>query len=149
VELGVVIGKGGSHIPPEDAYDHVMGYVIFLDITARDIQNELKEKHLPWAEAKGYDTFGPMSEMVPKESVPDPQNVPLRLWINNEIRQDGSTSLMIFKIDFLISYISNIMTLERGDIIATGTPKGVSQINPGDVLKAEIEGIGEVEFKVR
>jgi len=149
VELGVVIGKGGSNIPIEEAYDHVEGYVIFLDITARDIQDGLKEKRLPWTVAKGQDTFGPCSPMVPRSAIDDPQNITLKLWINGELKQDGSTSLMIFKIDFTISHISNIMTLERGDIIATGTPKGVSQINHGDTLRAEIQGVGEMEFRVR
>ena len=92
---------------------------------------------------------GPLSAMVGKEAVPDPQNVSLRLWINDELKQDGATSLMIFKIDFLIHHISSIMTLERGDIIATGTPKGVSQIHPGDTLRAAVDGVGEMVFRVR
>ncbi len=149
VELGIVIGKGGSNITVENAYEHIMGYVVFLDITARDIQNVLKEKRLPWSVAKGFDTFGPVSKMAPKDSVENPRDLSLKLWINDEIKQDGNTSLMIFKIDFLISHISSIMTLEKGDIIATGTPKGVSRIVSGDVLKAEIEGVGKIEFKVR
>ena len=149
VELGVVIGFPGKDIPQERAHEHVEGYLVFLDITARDIQNKLKEKRLSWAWAKGYDTFGPISPMVRKEAIPDPQDLSLKLWINDELKQDGTTSLMIFKIDFLISYLSTIMTLEPGDIIATGTPKGVSQIVAGDTLRAAIEGVGDVEFKVR
>lgn len=149
LELGVVISKGGKDIPMEKAFEHVLGYLVFLDITARDIQDKAKARSLPWAVSKGFDTFGPMSDMVMKRSVADPQDLQLRLWVNGELRQDSNTSLMIFKIDYLISYISSIFTLGRGDIIATGTPAGVSQVHAGDVLLGYIQNVGDVKFKVR
>ena len=149
LELGIVISKDGKDIPQGNAFEHVLGYLVLLDITARDLQDKAKAKSLPWAVSKGYDTFGPISDMVMKDGVADPQDLDLRLWVNGELRQDSNTSLMIFKIDFLISYLSAIFTLSRGDIIATGTPAGVSQIRAGDVLRGQISGVGDVTFKVR
>jgi acylpyruvate hydrolase len=149
LELGIVISKEGKDIPTGKAYEHVMGYLVLLDITARDIQDKAKARSLPWAVSKGYDTFGPISDMVMKDAVANPQDLELKLWVNGELRQDANTSLMIFKIDLLISYISTIFTLGRGDIIATGTPAGVSQIRSGDVLRGYIQCVGDVTFSVR
>lgn len=148
LELGVVIGKGGSSIPLDQAMDHIRGYLLFLDITARDLQWEAKKKGMPWSVSKGFDTFGPVSKMAPKEKIEDPHKLNMELKVNGETRQKDSTSNMVFRIDRLIEYISYIMTLEPGDIIATGTPKGVSQIISGDIIEAEIELVASVTFNV-
>ncbi|XP_061080221.1 acylpyruvase FAHD1, mitochondrial [Conger conger] len=148
VELGVVIGKGGTAIPRTSAMDHVAGYALCLDMTARDIQDECKSKGLPWTLAKAFDTSCPVSEFVPKEKIPDPGNVRIWLKVNDQLRQDGSTSQMIFSIPYLISYISEIITLEEGDLILTGTPKGVSSVQEHDELLAGIEDILCMTFRV-
>uniref|UniRef100_A0A0E9XL21 Oxaloacetate tautomerase FAHD1, mitochondrial n=1 Tax=Anguilla anguilla TaxID=7936 RepID=A0A0E9XL21_ANGAN len=148
VELGVVIGKGGTAIPRTSAMDHVAGYALCLDMTARDIQDECKSKGLPWTLAKAFNTSCPVSEFVPKEKIPDPGNVRIWLKVNDQLRQDGSTSQMIFSIPFLISYISEIITLEEGDLILTGTPKGVSNVQEHDELQAGIEDIVSMTFRV-
>ncbi|KAG5832152.1 hypothetical protein ANANG_G00288070 [Anguilla anguilla] len=148
VELGVVIGKGGTAIPRTSAMDHVAGYALCLDMTARDIQDECKSKGLPWTLAKAFNTSCPVSEFVPKEKIPDPGNVRIWLKVNDQLRQDGNTSQMIFSIPFLISYISEIITLEEGDLILTGTPKGVSNVQEHDELQAGIEDIVSMTFRV-
>ncbi len=149
VELAVVIGKGGKNIGVKEATSHVLGYTILLDITARDLQAEAKKKGLPWSVAKGFDTFAPIGpRIVPAESI-DPRHLEIGLKVNGEIRQKGSTENMIFKVPEVISYISKIMTLEPGDIIATGTPEGVGEIKDGDVIEAWIEGIGVLRERVR
>lgn len=109
-----------------------------IDMTARNSQNEAKKKGLPWSIAKGFDTFLPMSDVIPKSDIPDPHKVDIYLTVNNEPRQDDSTELFLFQIPRLISDISKVMTLEKGDIILTGTPKGVGSVVPGDVMRAGI-----------
>jgi len=148
VELGVVIGKTGRHISRTEAEGHILGYCIFLDITARDIQKEETKRGAPWALAKGFDTFAPVSQVVRREELSHPDSIAIRLWVNGETRQDSNTSFMIFGIGEIIEYISSYMTLEAGDIIATGTPEGVGPIRNMDVVTAEIEGIGKVRFEV-
>ena len=148
VELGVVIGKTGRHISRTEAEGHILGYCIFLDITARDIQKEETKRGAPWALAKGFDTFAPVSQVVRREELSHPDNLAIRLRVNEETRQDSNTNFMIFGVGEIIEYISSYMTLEAGDIIATGTPEGVGPIKKGDVLTAEIEGIGKVRFEV-
>ncbi len=148
VELGVVIGKAGRYIPRVKADGHILGYCIFLDITARDIQKEETKRGAPWAIAKGFDTFAPVSQVVKREELAHPEDLAIRLRVNEETRQDSNTRFMIFGIGEIIEYISTFMTLEAGDIIATGTPEGVGPIRKGDVVTAEIEGIGKVRFGV-
>ena len=147
-ELAVVIGKGGKNIPEEEARSHVLGYAAFLDITARDIQSGAKSKGHPWSISKGFDTFAPISEVVKKEEIGDPHSLDIQLWVNDEVRQDSNTRYMVFTVDQIIAYISRIMTLERGDIIATGTPEGVGEIIKGDHLRLEIEKVGVLEHPV-
>ncbi|KAM6957017.1 oxaloacetate tautomerase FAHD1, mitochondrial [Aplochiton taeniatus] len=148
VELGVVIGKGGTAISQAAAMDHVAGYALCLDMTARDTQDECKSKGLPWTLAKAFDTSCPISEFIPKERIPDPGNIKIWLKVNDQLRQNGCTSQMIFSIPFLISYISKIITLEEGDLILTGTPKGVSSVKELDELEAGIEDVVSMTFKV-
>lgn len=141
VELGVIIGKKGKHISEKKALDHVLGYLVALDITARDIQSTAKKNSWPWAIAKGFDTFAPLSDAVLKEKVPHPQDLPLMLKINGAIRQNANTNQMIYTLERIISFISEVMTLERGDLILTGTPEGVGEIKEGDVLEASLGSV--------
>lgn len=129
--------------------------MLSIDMTARNAQNEAKKKGLPWDIAKGFDTFLPVSEIIDKSAIPDPHNVELYLTVNNEHRQADNTELMLFRIPRILSDISKVMTLEKGDIVLTGTPKGVGPVVPGDVMRAGVkvggkeveEGKIEVEVK--
>lgn len=115
-------------------------------MTARNIQNEAKKKGLPWDIAKGFDTFLPLSHIIPKASIPDPHNIELYLTVNGEVRQQDSTELLLFRIPRLLSDISKVMALEPGDLVLTGTPKGVGRVVPGDVMRGGIRVNGkEVE----
>jgi 2-keto-4-pentenoate hydratase/2-oxohepta-3-ene-1,7-dioic acid hydratase in catechol pathway len=149
VELVVALGNGGKNIPEKKALDHVAGYTVGIDITARDIQARAKEKGHPWAVAKGFDTFAPLAPFVPVKEVLDPQSLELSLEVNGEIRQKDSTNLMIFPVGELISYLSTIFRLRPGDLIFTGTPKGVSPLRSGDHVEAAInKSLAQLEMKV-
>ncbi|MCK5024935.1 MAG: fumarylacetoacetate hydrolase family protein [Thermoplasmata archaeon] len=149
VELAVIIGKEGHFIPKEHAMKHVLGYSILIDVTARDIQAQAKKDGRPWTVSKGFDTFAPMSSIVPKSKINDPYGLDIWLKVNGEYRQKSNTSLLLFKISEIITSISKVMTLEPGDIIATGTPEGVSQIVPGDTVEAGIDGLGTLNVGVQ
>jgi 2-keto-4-pentenoate hydratase/2-oxohepta-3-ene-1,7-dioic acid hydratase in catechol pathway len=138
VELGIIIGKKGRYIVEEKALQHVLGYLVALDITARDIQSIAKKNSWPWAIAKGFDTFAPLSDAVLKEKVPHPQNLNLSLKINGVTKQNANTDQMIYSVNRIISFISEIMTVERGDLILTGTPEGVGELKEGDILEARL-----------
>lgn len=111
-------------------------------MTGRNVQDEAKRKGLPWSIAKGFDTFLPISAPIPKSSIPNPHAVGLSLSVNGKLRQQDSTELMLFRIPRILADISKVMTLEKGDIVLTGTPKGVGQVLVGDVMKAvlSVEG---------
>ena len=119
------------------------GYALSIDMTARNAQNEAKKKGLPWDISKGFDTFLPVSQIIKKSAIPDPHNVELYLTVNNEHRQADNTELMLFRIPRILSDISKVMTLEKGDIVITGTPKGVGPVVPGDVMRAGIKVDGK------
>jgi 2,4-diketo-3-deoxy-L-fuconate hydrolase len=153
VELAAIIGKRGKDIPESNAYDHVAGYTVFNDVSARDIQFADKQ----WFRGKSFDTFAPTGPcIVSRDQVSDPHNLKMSLRVNGETRQRSTTANMIFKIPQLIAYISNVMTLQPGDIIATGTPAGVGfyakpekrLLRPGDLMEAEIEGIGLLRNRI-
>ena len=148
VELAVIIGRRAKRVPAENAMDYVLGYTILLDITARDLQAEARERGLPWALSKGFDTFAPVGPRVVDRRELDITDLEIGLKVNGQLRQLGRTSGMVFKVPELIEYISSVMTLEPGDIIATGTPAGVGPLRHGDKVEAWIEGIGKVEFDV-
>ncbi|MCJ1468253.1 hypothetical protein MMC07_006881 [Pseudocyphellaria aurata] len=150
VELALVLGKQVRDLDEGDeraALDAVDSYAVAIDMTARNAQNVAKRQGLPWTAAKGFDTFLPLSERIPKSALPDPHSdVELFLSVNGEIRQQDPTSLMLFRIPTILSHISRIMTLERGDVVLTGTPKGVGSVQVGDVMRAGIRvGGKEVE----
>lgn len=148
VELAVVIGKTATRVQKARAMEHVSAYAVLLDMTARDIQDEAKKAGRPWSAAKGFDTFAPVSAAVPAGRFPDPHKLEIWLKVNGEFRQKGSTSQMIYDIPTVIEYVSHIMTLEPGDLIATGTPEGVGPVKAGDVVEAGIEGVGTLKVKV-
>ena len=148
VELGIVIEKKCKNVSKKDVMDHVLGYLVALDITARDLQLELKKKGFPWGIAKGFDTFAPISDVVLKENVPNPQNLDISLKLNGKIKQNSNTGFMIFTIEEIIEFISKIMTLVPGDLIMTGTPEGVGEIKPGDILEAKLGNICSLKVDV-
>lgn len=149
VELTVLIGKHGKDIPLTEAMLHVAGYGVGLDMTMRDKQSEAKKRGNPWSISKGFDTSAPLSSFMEASKVPDPHNLEIRLTVNGKERQHSNTKNMIFRIDVLISFLSSIFTLEEGDIIYTGTPEGVAQVTAGDVLEAEIPGVGKILHTVQ
>jgi 2-keto-4-pentenoate hydratase/2-oxohepta-3-ene-1,7-dioic acid hydratase in catechol pathway len=136
VEWIVAIGKSGKRISHADARGHILGYGVGVDFTLRDLQAEAKKSGMPWALAKGFDGSALISDIVIKEKIPSPENEPLSLTVNGTVRQTGRPSEMIFSIDRLIEFISEFMTLERGDVIYTGTPHGVGPLNRADQLTA-------------
>ncbi|HEY4181062.1 MAG TPA: fumarylacetoacetate hydrolase family protein [Kofleriaceae bacterium] len=135
-ELGVVIGQRARRVSKERALDYVLGYTIVNDVTVRDLQ----KKDVQYIRAKGFDSFCPIGPRI----VPGlaPNNLRIQTRLNGVIKQDSSTSDMIFDVPTLIEFCSRYMTLEAGDVISTGTPAGVSNMTPGDVVEIEIEGIG-------
>lgn len=147
-ELAVVIGKGGKNISQADAMQHVYGYTVVNDVTARDVQM----RHQQWDMGKSFDTFCPMGPWIVTADELDGRKTRVRCWVNGELRQDGPTENMIFDIPTLIETISRGITLYPGDVIATGTPAGVGMgLNPpryiakGDVIRVEIDGVGHIE----
>lgn len=147
VELGVVIGKSARNVTVDDADDYIGGYTVFNDVSAREYQFRDGQ----WFRGKSFDTFAPMGPCLTlPDQIPNPQDLKLQLRLNGETRQNSSTSDMIFSVADLIADISQVMTLEPGDVIATGTPAGVGHVakpkpiylQPGDFVEAEIAGIG-------
>ncbi|MGH9343372.1 MAG: fumarylacetoacetate hydrolase family protein [Terriglobia bacterium] len=145
-EFAVVIGKPGHRIAEDKAYDHIAGYMILHDVTARDMQHGDKQ----WFRGKSCDTFAPTGPwIVTKDEVPDPHNLRISLTLNGTTMQDSSTSNLIFKVPFLVSYLSQSLTWETGDLISTGTPPGVGVfrnppvfIKPGDTMSVTVEKLG-------
>lgn len=143
-ELGVVIGRVARNIPSdEDPLSYVLGYTCVNDVTARDLQR----KDVQFTRGKSFDTFCPVGPWI--ETDIDPSNVAVETRLNGEVKQKGNTADMAFSVAFLIRYISEIMTLYPGDLIATGTPAGVSKMKPGDIVEVEVAGIGILQNRVR
>jgi 2-keto-4-pentenoate hydratase/2-oxohepta-3-ene-1,7-dioic acid hydratase in catechol pathway len=146
-ELGVVIGERASGVTVDDALDVVRGYVVANDVSARDLQFSDGQ----WVRGKTLDTFLPVSELVPAADVPDPQALPIRAILNGEVLQDSNTSNQIFGVREVVSFVSQAITLEPGDLIITGTPAGVGAfrdpkvwLKPGDEITIEIDGLGSI-----
>lgn len=153
VELGVIIGRTAKGVQRSDAYKHVFGYLVANDVSARDWQF-----HTPtFTMGKSFDTHGPIGPwIITADEVDNPQNLNLQCYVNGQLRQSSNTSEMVHDIPAQIEYLSTAFTLEPGDIIATGTPEGVGVamsppvfLQPGDVIRCEIEGIGAIENRVR
>ena len=148
VELALVFGRECRKVSEEDALSYVSKVAVFNDVSARDMQSKAREEGNSWDLSKGIDTFGPMSEPVDYVGR-DLQDLEQILTVNGEVRQHGFTKDMIFTVPWLISYVSRYTTLDEGDVLITGTPDGVSEIRDGDVVRAEIVGIGSVTNGVR
>jgi 2-keto-4-pentenoate hydratase/2-oxohepta-3-ene-1,7-dioic acid hydratase in catechol pathway len=141
-ELAVVIGKRGRWIQPTDASDFIFGYTVGNDVTARDLQRRDGQ----WTRSKGFDTFCPLGPWIETEF--DPTDTLITCHVNGELRQMASTRDMIFHVDQIIAFASSIMTLEPGDVIMTGTPAGISPLNPGDIVEVTIDGLGKLRNTV-
>ncbi len=153
-ELAIVIGKRGKNIPAEEAQNYILGYTVMNDVSARDIQFGDKQ----WTRGKSLDGFAPLGPwIVTKDEVPNVDDLRIRTWLNDELRQNGTTKNMVFNVSRIIEDLSKIMTLEPGDIISTGTPAGVGifakpepkLIKDGDEVKIEIENIGFIKNKFK
>lgn len=148
VEMVLLVGRDGKDIPRPAAMSHIAGYGVGLDLTARDLQDEAKKKGRPWAISKGFDGSAPVSRFVPASQVSDPHALELVLRVNDVVRQQSSTSLMMFRLDDTVSWLSSFFTLCRGDLIFTGTPEGVGPIHPGDRLDISLGGLVAASFQV-
>jgi len=146
-ELGVVIGRRASRVAIEDALDHVRGYVVANDVSARDLQFADGQ----WIRGKSLDTFLPVGDLVPASEVPDPQALPIRAILNGRTMQESNTGNMVFGVAQVIAFVTQAITLEPGDLILTGTPAGVGAfrdpqvwMQPGDEITIEIDGLGAI-----
>jgi acylpyruvate hydrolase len=153
VELGVVIGRPARHVSKEQALDHVWGYTIINDVSARDFQFITSQ----WSAGKIFDTAAPVGPyLADRREIPDPHVLDLKLWVNGTQMQSGSTKTFIFDVRYIVSYLSGLMTLMPGDLIATGTPPGVGFarkppvfLQPGDTCRLEITGLGTLENPIK
>lgn len=149
VELGVVIGKRVRDLAPEQWLDAIAGYTVINDITARDLQLEAIEANVPWDRSKGFDTFAPLGPyLVTPDEVPDPHDLDLEIRVGDRVLQSSNTRNMIFDIPHLLADISYGMTLEPGDVIATGTPDGIGPVEHGDVMEATVGHLGTLRSPV-
>ena len=149
VEVLVKICKVGKHIDERFAHKYYNEIGLGIDFTARDLQSELKEKGLPWEKAKGFDGSAVIGKWLPKSNFKDLNNLNFSLIRNNELVQEGNTSLMLWKIDELIAYVSKFFTLKKGDVLFTGTPAGVGQIAANDYLSGKLEGQELFSVKIK
>ena len=149
VELAFIIKDKCKFVPTNEAYNHILGYTVFNDVTARKMQAKDIVSKLPWFRSKSFDTFGPIGPKIVKTGeIKDPHNLKIDIKLNGEIKQSSNTKHLLFKIPKLIEYISTFFTLEAGDIVATGTPSGIGPIQPGDIIEATIEKIGTLTNRV-
>jgi 5-oxopent-3-ene-1,2,5-tricarboxylate decarboxylase/2-hydroxyhepta-2,4-diene-1,7-dioate isomerase len=144
-ELAVVIGRPARRVRAADAFDVVGGYTIANDVTVRDF---VTNTYRPPIKGKGWDTFCPFGPYLVTDEVEDPHALGLRAYVNGELRQEGSTSDFVRGIPELIEYVTEFMTLQPGDLILTGTPKGISHVYPGDTMRIEVDGLGALENPV-
>ncbi|MFE8645725.1 fumarylacetoacetate hydrolase family protein [Sphingomonas sp. NCPPB 2930] len=148
IELVVAIGKGGKNIAAADAFDHVFGYAIGLDMTRRDLQNEMKKQGRPWSIGKGFDHSAPIGPILPKEQAGDIENAEIWLKVNGTDRQRSTVAKLIWNIAETIEHLSAAWELQPGDLIYSGTPEGVAAVVAGDVLEGGVAGLGTLSVKV-
>lgn len=148
MELVVALAKGGDNIPPEEALDYVFGYGVGLDMTRRDLQNEAKDMGRPWESGKAFEHSAPCSRLYPVSQVGHPRQGAIWLTVNGETKQQADLADMIWDVPHIIAYLSQLFTLQPGDLIYTGTPAGVGPIQRGDVMHGGVENVGEIEIKV-
>lgn len=149
IEIVIKISKEGKHISEQFAGNYFEEIGLGVDFTARDIQSKHKEKGLPWELAKAFDGSAPVSTFVPKSQFPDLKNINFKLDVNNETRQQGNTSFMLFSFEYIIAFVSKYITLKKGDLIYTGTPQGVGKVNVGDRLEGYLENQKMLDFVVK
>ena len=149
IELLVKIKKVGKHISQAFAHKYYDEVTVGIDFTARDLQEQLKSRGLPWEKAKGFDGAAVIGRWIPKEGLPEMYDLRFALERNGQMVQDGHTANMLWKVDELIAYISTYFTLKKGDVIFTGTPSGVGQVFPNDYLSGSLEGKELLSLKVR
>jgi acylpyruvate hydrolase len=149
VELVLQIGKMGKHIEEQFAFKYIDKIGVGIDFTARDLQDQCKEKGLPWEKAKAFDGSAPLGELLPFSTVKDPANISFHLEINGKIVQQGNSASMLFSFSQIIAYVSQFITLKTGDLIYTGTPSGVGPVKIGDRLRAYMQGQALLECEVK
>ena len=147
-ELVVALKSGGLNIPVEHALDHVYGYAVGLDMTRRDLQGEAKELRRPWEIGKAFERSAPCGALVPAAEIGHPSAGLIQLRVNGEVRQTGDLGQMIWKVPEIIAYLSDYFELAAGDVIMSGTPSGVAAVAPGDLMEAEIAGVGTLRVTV-
>lgn len=148
VELVIAIGAGGSNIDEASALSHVWGYGVGVDLTRRDRQAEAKKAGTPWDTAKGFDRSAPISALTPAASCGDAANARIWIKVNGETRQDANTHDMIWRIPEIIAALSRWWELKPGDLIFTGSPSGVSALNPGDAIECGVDGLAPLSFSI-
>jgi len=148
VELCFVVGRECKHIGVDEAVSCISGYAVGIDFTLREMQSKAKKAGGPWSIAKGFDCAAPLGEFITADRIKDPLNLKISLTVNGEMKQRSSTSLMIFPPAGILSYVSQFMTLEEGDVFMTGTPEGVGAVAHGDKIFAEIEGLPSLSVEV-
>jgi 2-keto-4-pentenoate hydratase/2-oxohepta-3-ene-1,7-dioic acid hydratase in catechol pathway len=141
-ELALVIGRRCRNLSEADAAQVIFGYTVANDVTARDLQKSDGQ----WTRGKGFDTFAPVGPWI--DTMFDPSDKRVRCWVNDTLRQDGNTALLIYSIARVLAHVTRFMTLEAGDLLLTGTPAGVGAVEPGDVMKVEVEGLGMLQNPV-
>lgn len=148
IEMVAALGSGGRNIDEASALQHVFGYAVGVDITRRDLQQQMKQQGRPWEVGKSFDHSAPMSQIVPAASIGHPQSGRVWLAVNNEIRQDGNLDQLIWSVPEIIAILSESFELMAGDLIFTGTPAGVGPIQVGEHIQGGVENVGEVDFHV-
>ncbi len=148
LEMVVALKSGGVNIPVERALDHVYGYAVGLDMTRRDLQGEAKQLRRPWEIGKAFERSAPCGALVPAADAGHPSSGLVQLKVNGEVRQTGDLGQMIWKVPEMISYLSDYFELAAGDVIMSGTPSGVASVARGDVMEAEIAGVGALRVTV-
>jgi fumarylpyruvate hydrolase len=148
LELVVAIGKGGRHIPSARALEHVWGYAVGLDMTRRDLQNDMKKQGRPWCIGKGFEESAPIGPIVPAAEAPGVLDAPIELTVNGEVRQSSRTGKLIWSIAEVIEHLSAAWTLAPGDLIYSGTPEGVAAVRSGDLMVGRIGGLPPLAVRV-
>jgi len=149
LEVVVKINRVGKYIDEKFAHKYYDEVALGVDFTARDLQTELKTKGLPWELAKGFNGSAPVSDFIPKNELGDLRHLDFSLSVNGEVRQKGNTSMMLYSIDYLIAFVSKYFTLKTGDLLFTGTPKGVAAVKAGDELVGKLGGSEFLRLKVK
>ncbi|MFX1281363.1 MAG: fumarylacetoacetate hydrolase family protein [Promethearchaeota archaeon] len=145
VELAFIVKDKCKNVSPDKAYEYILGYTVFNDVTARKMQTKDIVSQKPWFRSKSFDTFGPIGPVIRKtDEIEDPHNLDIELKVNGEVKQSSNTKHLLFKIPEIFEYITQLFTMEPGDIVATGTPAGIGPVVPGDKIEATIEKIGSL-----